>query len=99
MTPQLNAEEKEFVDDLLKWDRSSRNAHRVVGHIFLALGAVMFVSATLLFLQNMNDRTGLYVMLPGGLAVVVFGLLYLGLERCVRRNDLCSSVLRKLSAG
>ena len=96
MNMQLSREEERFVNDLLRWDRTERSSQRVLCHLFLALGLVVFIAAAVLFLQHMNDHTAAWVMVPGGLIAALFFGLYAVGEHWIRRRRLFASILRKL---
>ena len=97
MRSDLNEQERQFVDELLKWDQKDRPGQWVLCHIFLILGGIVFVAAAILTVQNLNDRTILWVMLPGTLIAIAFFVLYIVGERRIRERKLMASVLRKLA--
>ena len=97
MDPQLNADEKQFVNELLQWDRSGRKIHRLICQLCLLLGTTIFVVSSLLTLQNLDDKTILSIMLPGSITAIVLFLVYWAGEHRIKEYHLFSSVLKKLS--
>ena len=96
MSTELSREEERFVGDLLTWDRKERSAQWLLCHLFLVLGGVVFVAAAFYTLRNLNDRTALWVLLPGVLIAILFFVGYAVGERWVRRRHFIATVLKKL---
>jgi len=96
MRSALSVEEDRFVNELLSWDRTKRPTERVLTYMFLVLGWIVFLAVAVLTLQNLTDRTVLWVLLPGTLMAVLFFGAYVVTDRRIRERALISSVLRKL---
>ncbi len=96
MRSNLNEQEERFVNELLKWDQKDRSLQWFLCHIFLILGGVVFVAAAIFTARNLNDRTALWVMLPGSLIAIVFFVLYAVIEHRIRERRLVASVFKKL---
>ena len=96
MSTELSRKEEKFVRDLLTWDRKERSAQRVFFHLFLFMGLVVFVTTAFYTLQNMNDRTALWVLFPGALMASLFFVSYAAGERWVRRRHFIAALLKNL---
>ena len=96
MSTELSRKEEKFVRDLLTWDRKERSAQRVFFHLFLFMGLVVFVTTAFYTLQNMNDRTALWVLFPGGLIACLFFVGYAVGEHRATRRHFIASILKKL---
>ena len=96
MSTELSREEERFVGDLLTWDRTERSAQWFLCHVFLILGVAVFGVAAFYTLRNLNDRTALWVLLPGGLIAMLFFVGYAVGEHWVRRRHFIATVLKKL---
>jgi isoprenylcysteine carboxyl methyltransferase (ICMT) family protein YpbQ len=98
MSAELSRKEEKFVRDLLTWDRTERSSQRVFFHLFLFIGLAVFVTTAYYTLRNMNDRTILWVLFPGGLIACLFFVVYAVGERWATRRHSVASVLKKLGS-
>ena len=92
---QLNTEERSYVNSVRRWNVSERPVQLILLHACLLVGALLFVAAALITLQNLNDRAVYFVLLPGTLGALVFVLVYVVGEKWCRDRRLVASILRK----
>ncbi len=98
MSAVLSRKEEKFVRDLLTWDRTEWSAQRVLYHLFLFMGLAVFVTTAFYTLRNMNDRTALWILFPGGLMACLFFVVYAVGERWAARRHFIASILKKLGS-
>jgi len=92
---KLNEEEDQFVHKLLTWDQTLRSKESVFYNLLLISGGIVIVVVAFLTVQHLNDRTVLWVTVPGFLTgVLLIGLYIIGMRR-IKERRLVASVLKK----
>ena len=96
MKPELTEQEDRFVREVLEWDIRRRASEWFLYSLLLIVGGGVFVFVAVFTLQHLNDRTAMWVTLPGSLSAILFAVLYVSGERRIKERRLLASVLRKL---
>ena len=86
---------KQFLNEWPRWDGSGHRVHRIICQICLLMGTAIFVVSSFLTLQNLNDQTILWIMVPGSVIAILLFLVYWGGERRIKEYHLFFSVLKK----
>jgi hypothetical protein len=95
MGMMLNEREAQYVDTLMKRDRLRMR----IGWFFMMLlvaGGLVFIVTAYLTLQEMNDRTALWVTLPGFAVALSLIVLSIAGVAWVKQQHLIASILKKL---
>lgn len=95
MGMMLNEREAEYVNTLMKRDRLRMR----FGWFFmmvLVAGGLVFIITAYLTLREMNDRTALWVTLPGFAVALSLIVLSLAGVAWVKQQHLITSILKKL---
>lgn len=96
---KLSEEEDQFVHELLTWDQTLRSKEWVFYNLLLILGGLVIVVVAFLTVQHLNDKTALWVTVPGFLTgILLIGLYIIGVRR-IKERRLVASVLKKLCSN
>lgn len=99
MKTKLSEEEDQFVDELLTRDQRLRPKESVFYNLLLISGGLIIVVVAFLTVQHLNDKTALWVTVPGFLTgILLIGLYIIGMRR-IKERRLVASVLKKLCSN
>jgi hypothetical protein len=99
MTKPLSQADHDFLADLLTWDSSRRRLDRLLCRVALLAGGILIVTAALVTVARLEDRTVFTVLIPGFLCGLFLVGLYLLGEKRVRDRHRLAEIVRKLGGA
>lgn len=102
MSEQLTISEKRYLDDFLESVGETRISSKfsyLYSGVISILGLILFTSAVIITLNNLNDRVIYWVLFPGsigGIGIILLGIFLLKYLKKIEEKKKLATIIKKL---